>query len=127
MEINELRKKLREYADAYYNNDQPIVTDEEYDALMRQLRQMEKEHPELVTADSPTQVVGGKRVIGIPVEHKVPMLSLLDVFSDKEVKEFLHDVWAVFPDASFSVERKIDGLMRRLHKWSGWPQHWTPR
>lgn len=114
MEINELRKKLREYADAYYNNDQPIVTDEEYDALMRQLRQMEKEHPELVTADSPTQVVGGKRVIGIPVEHKVPMLSLLDVFSDKEVKEFLHDVWAVFPDASFSVERKIDGLSLSL-------------
>lgn len=112
--INEIRQTLRKFADAYYNHDAPIATDEEYDALMRQLRQMEAEHPELITPDSPTQVVGGKRVIGIPVEHKVPMLSLLDVFSDKEVKDFLHDVWAVFPDASFSVERKIDGLSLSL-------------
>lgn len=114
MDINELRKTLREYADAYYNRDQPVVTDEEYDALMRQLRQMEKEHPDLVTPDSPTQVVGGKRVIGIPVEHRVPMLSLLDVFETSEVEQFVQDVHAEYPDAAFSVERKIDGLSLSL-------------
>ena len=52
MEINELREKLRKYADAYYNNDAPLVTDAEYDALMHQLRQMEAEHPELITPDT---------------------------------------------------------------------------
>lgn len=112
--INEIRATLREYADAYYNHDAPIVTDEEYDALMRRLRQMEAEHPELITADSPTQVVGGKRVIGVPVEHRVPMLSLLDVFEDSEVKQFIQDVHETLPDATFSVERKIDGLSLSL-------------
>lgn len=82
MNIHELRKKIKEYADAYYNEDAPLVTDEEYDALMHELRRLEAENPEAVSPDSPTQVVGGKRVLGIPVEHKVPMLSLLDVFSD---------------------------------------------
>lgn len=114
MNINELRKKIEECAEAYYNNDQPIVTDAEYDALMAQLRQMEAEHPELITADSPTQIVGGKRVIGIPVEHKVPMLSLLDVFSDEEVNDFVDDICMRIPNAVFSVERKIDGLSLSL-------------
>lgn len=114
MEINELREKLRKYADAYYNNDAPFVTDAEYDALMHQLRQMEAEHPELITPDSPTQVVGGKRVIGIPVEHKVPMLSLLDVFETSEVDQFVKDVHNNYPNATFSVERKIDGLSLSL-------------
>lgn len=114
MEINELREKLRKYADAYYNNDAPLVTDAEYDALMHQLRQMEAEHPELITPDSPTQVVGGKRVIGIPVEHKVPMLSLLDVFETSEVDQFVKDVHSNYPNATFSVERKIDGLSLSL-------------
>lgn len=113
-EINTLRETLRKYADAYYNNDAPLVTDAEYDALMHQLRQMEAEHPELVTPDSPTQVVGGKRVIGIPVEHKVPMLSLLDVFETSEVDQFVKDVHSNYPDATFSVERKIDGLSLSL-------------
>lgn len=114
MEINELREKLRKYADAYYNNDAPLVTDTEYDALMHQLRQMEAEHPELITPDSPTQVVGGKRVIGIPVEHKVPMLSLLDVFETSEVDQFVKDVHSNYLNATFSVERKIDGLSLSL-------------
>lgn len=113
-EINTLRETLRKYADAYYNNDAPLVTDAEYDALMHQLRQMEAEHPELVTPDSPTQVVGGKRVIGIPVEHKVPMLSLLDVFETSEVDQFVKDVHSSYPNATFSVERKIDGLSLSL-------------
>lgn len=116
MEINELRETLRKYADAYYNEDAPLVTDAEYDALMHQLRQMEEEHPELITPDSPTQVVGGKRVIGIPVEHEVPMLSLLDVFDEGSVEQFVD-----FSQRSqegkpvlFDVEYKIDGLSLSL-------------
>lgn len=116
MEINELRETLRKYADAYYNEDAPLVTDAEYDALMHQLRQMEEEHPELITPDSPTQVVGGKRVIGIPVEHDVPMLSLLDVFDEGAVEQFVD-----FAQRSqegkpvlFDVEYKIDGLSLSL-------------
>lgn len=112
----ELRETLRKYADAYYNEDAPLVTDAEYDALMHQLRQMEEEHPELITPDSPTQVVGGKRVIGIPVEHDVPMLSLLDVFDEGAVEQFVD-----FAQRSqegkpvlFDVEYKIDGLSLSL-------------
>lgn len=116
MEINVLRETIRKYADAYYNEDAPLVTDAEYDALMHQLRQMEEEHPELITPDSPTQVVGGKRVIGIPVEHDVPMLSLLDVFDEGSVEQFVD-----FSQRSqegkpvlFDVEYKIDGLSLSL-------------
>lgn len=116
MEINVLRETIRKYADAYYNEDAPLVTDAEYDALMHQLRQMEEEHPELITPDSPTQVVGGKRVIGIPVEHEVPMLSLLDVFDEGAVEQFVD-----FAQRSqegkpvlFDVEYKIDGLSLSL-------------
>lgn len=114
MNITTLKKRIQECADAYYNEDRPLVTDQEYDEMMRQLRQMESEHPELITVDSPTQVVGGKRVIGIPVEHRVPMLSLLDVFESSEVEQFIQDVQKSFPDATFSVERKIDGLSLSL-------------
>ena len=116
MEINVLRETIRKYADAYYNEDAPLVTDAEYDALMHQLRQMEEEPPELITPDSPTQVVGGKRVIGIPVEHDVPMLSLLDVFDEGSVEQFVD-----FSQRSqegkpvlFDVEYKIDGLSLSL-------------
>lgn len=78
------------------------------------IRDIEAAHPEFVTADSPTQVVGGKRVLGIPVEHRVPMLSLLDVFSDDEVRSFVDSVKAEYSDVTFSVERKIDGLSLSL-------------
>lgn len=81
---------------------------------MHEIRKIEDEHPELITSDSPTQVVGGKRVIGIPVKHRVPMLSLLDVFSDEEVRSFVNSVKTEYPDATFSVERKIDGLSLSL-------------
>lgn len=114
MDITTLRERIRECADAYYNEDAPLVTDSEYDAMMRQLREMEKENPDVITSDSPTQVVGGKRVIGIPVEHRVPMLSLLDIFEESEVIDFIEGVCSEYPQAKFSVERKIDGLSLSL-------------
>ena len=65
---NELCEKVKRWSAAYYEQDAPVVTDEEYDRAMHEIRGLEAAHPELVTSDSPTQVVGGKRVIGIPVE-----------------------------------------------------------
>ena len=111
---NELCEKVKRWSAAYYEQDAPVVTDEEYDRAMHEIRDLEAAHPELVTSDSPTQVVGGKRVIGIPVEHRVPMLSLLDVFSDAEVRDFAASVAKEYPDATFSIERKIDGLSLSL-------------
>ena len=111
---NNLCAKAKAWSAAYYEQDAPVVTDEEYDKVMHEIRKIEDEHPELITSDSPTQVVGGKRVIGIPVEHRVPMLSLLDVFSDEEVRSFVNSVKTEYPDATFSVERKIDGLSLSL-------------
>lgn len=111
---NELCEKVKRWSAAYYEQDAPAVTDEEYDRAMHEIRDLEAAHPELVTSDSPTQVVGGKRVIGIPVEHRVPMLSLLDVFSDAEVRDFAASVVKEYPDATFSIERKIDGLSLSL-------------
>ena len=111
---NELCEKVKRWSAAYYEQDAPAVTDEEYDRAMHEIRDLEAAHPELVTSDSPTQVVGGKRVIGIPVEHRVPMLSLLDVFSDDDVRDFTASVAKEYPDATFSIERKIDGLSLSL-------------
>ena len=111
---NNLCAKAKAWSAAYYEQDAPVVTDEEYDKVMHEIRKIEDERPELITSDSPTQVVGGKRVIGIPVEHRVPMLSLLDVFSDEEVCSFVNSVKTEYPDATFSVERKIDGLSLSL-------------
>lgn len=111
---NELCEKVKRWSAAYYEQDAPAVTDEEYDRAMHEIRDLEAAHPELVTSDSPTQVVGGKRVIGIPVEHRVPMLSLLDVFSDDEVRDFTASVEKEYPDVTFSIERKIDGLSLSL-------------
>lgn len=111
---NELCEKVKRWSAAYYEQDAPAVTDEEYDRAMHEIRDLEAAHPELVTSNSPTQVVGGKRVIGIPVEHRVPMLSLLDVFSGDEVRDFTASVEKEYPDATFSIERKIDGLSLSL-------------
>ena len=78
----ELRSLLNHHSDLYYNQDAPTISDQEYDALMRELKALEKGHPELITPDSPTQRVGGtaKRTAGVLVAHRVPMLSMQDLF-----------------------------------------------
>ena len=90
-QIKELRDKINYHSDRYYNQDSPEISDYEFDMLMQQLKKLEKEHPELVTKDSPTQHVGGtaKRTAGVLVHHNVPMLSLQDVFSKEEVVDFV--------------------------------------
>ena len=118
-EYKKLCEEIQYHNDLYYNQDAPEISDYEYDHMMLRLKKMEADHPEWVTADSPTQKVGGKRVLGIPVEHKVPMLSLEDVFSEKEVQEFVREIKKVDPNTIFSVEAKIDGLSLSLEYQDG--------
>ncbi len=119
MELKEYQKlvdTIDYHMNKYYNDDEPEITDFEYDQLMLQLKAAEKEHPEWVTPDSPTQKIGGvaKREAGVKVTHDVPMLSIEDVFTKEEVVEWVKKVKAVHPDARFSVEAKIDGLSMTL-------------
>lgn len=116
-----LRKEILRHNDLYYNNDSPEITDYQYDQLMLELKKLEKEHPELVTADSPTQRVGGvaKRTAGILVRHDVPMLSLQDVFSKEDIDEFVDAILHDMPDCEFVVEEKIDGLSLALRYYNG--------
>lgn len=117
--MKELYRALGEWSNAYYNNDAPLVTDEEYDRHMQELKHLESAHPEWIAEDSPTQNVGGKRVLGIPVTHTVPMLSLEDVFTREDVENFVNAVQSVDPQATFSVEEKIDGLSLSLEYRDG--------
>ena len=80
-EYLELVKKLNYYAELYYSQDEPEISDYEYDTLNNRLKQIEKEHPEWITPDSPSVRVGWKAEKGVLVKHNVPMLSLQDVFS----------------------------------------------
>ena len=88
-QINELREKLEYYANKYYDEDKPEITDYEYDMMMNRLKALEKEFPELITKDSLTQKVGGHVKEGFKeVVHEVPLQSLQDVFSFEELREF---------------------------------------
>ncbi len=119
--IDALKEKLNYHIDRYYNQDDPVISDYEYDQMMLELKALEKEHPELITADSPTQRVGGtaKREAGVLVKHRVPMLSLQDVFSREEVDAFVLDMQQQFDHPEFVVETKIDGLSLALRYTDG--------
>jgi DNA ligase (NAD+) len=118
MRIDELREQLRHHEYQYYVLDSPEISDAEYDALMRELRDLEAKHPELVTADSPTQRVGGKPKEGFPkVQHSRPMLSLDNVNNEEELSEWERRVRSVIGNAevSYVCELKMDGLSLALH------------
>ena len=119
--IEELKKTLEYHSNRYYNMDDPEISDYEYDSMMQELKKLEKEHPELVTPDSPTQRVGGtaKREAGVLVRHNVPMLSLQDVFSKEEVYNFVNEMKEQLEDPEFVVEYKIDGLSMALRYEDG--------
>src|SRR5579883_1550626 len=97
----------------YYVLDDPVVTDADFDRLLRALRELEARHPELVTPDSPTQRVGGEaRTQVVQVKHAVRMLSLDNAYSDDELAEFHRRVLDGLPDGQsprFCVEPKLDG------------------
>lgn len=119
--IRELREKIIYHSDRYYNQDNPEISDYDFDMLMQELKKLEKEHPELVTPDSPTQKVGGtaKRTAGVLVRHNVPMLSLQDVFSKEEIYEFVAQMQEQLKQPEFVVEYKIDGLSMALRYENG--------
>lgn len=126
-EILKLRKQLEIWANKYYDEDNPEVSDYEYDMTMNKLKALEKEFPDLVTKDSLTQKVGGHVKEGFEkVEHEVPLQSLQDIFSFGELEEFKERVYKAAKennlkedDVKFVVETKIDGLSAALEYKDG--------
>jgi DNA ligase (NAD+) len=120
-EYQALKQKIDYHMDRYYNQDAPEISDYEYDQLMLSLKAAEKEHPEWITPDSPSQKIGGtaKREAGVKVTHDVPMLSIEDVFTKEDVSAWVSKVHDLHPDALFSVETKIDGLSMSLRYEQG--------
>lgn len=110
-EYEELKALVKYHNDRYYNQDDPEISDYEYDQLSHRLRDMETTWPELISEDSNTQRVGGNAREGsVKVSHDVPMLSLLDVFDKNEVASFVTKISAENPNTEYVVEQKIDGL-----------------
>ncbi|MDQ2713004.1 MAG: NAD-dependent DNA ligase LigA [Acidobacteriota bacterium] len=111
--IDELRKQLEHHEYLYYVLDQPEITDAEYDVMMRELRDLEAQHPELRAADSPTQRVGGQPREGfVKVPHSSPMLSLDNALNEEELREFDSRVRTLLKSESYEyvAELKLDGL-----------------
>lgn len=111
-EYNELVETLLKLSVAYYDNDAPLVSDFEYDRMNNRLKKLESEHPEWIRPDSPTQHVGGHvSEMFSPVEHPVPLESLMDVFSYEELDAFCARMDASVAEAhDYVTEPKIDGL-----------------
>lgn len=119
-EIEELRKELNEHSYRYYVQDAPIISDFEYDRMLRRLEELEGEHPELITPDSPTQRVGGQPVDSFAsVEHPVPLESLQDVFDLEELATFDQRVRESVENVEYDVEPKVDGLSVALEYVDG--------
>ncbi len=111
--IETLRVELAEHNRRYYEEAAPTITDQQYDALYRELVDLETAHPEYLTPDSPTQRVGGKPLEEFSqIRHRVPMLSLDNTYSEEEVAEFYRRVQKVLPGRAVPVviEPKIDGV-----------------
>ena len=113
LRVEELRAQIAVHDYRYFVLDDPEISDAEYDSFMRELRQLESDHPELITPDSPTQRVGGEPVeaLGI-VEHRLPMLSLANAFSEDEFRAWYRRLvnQAERSDIPFVCEPKMDGL-----------------
>jgi DNA ligase (NAD+) len=111
--IEQLRAEIREHDYRYHVLDQPVISDAEYDRLMRELVEWESRYPEWITPDSPTQRVGGAPLEGFEkVRHKTPMLSLANAFGPQDLREFDRRVRNALPgeDVEYVCELKIDGL-----------------
>ena len=119
-EIERLRAELEQHNYNYYVKDAPTISDFEYDRMLRQLEQLEAEHPELRTPDSPTQRVGGQALDRfLPVEHLVPLESLQDVFDTAELEDFDRRIRESVPEPDYIVEPKVDGLSVALEYENG--------
>lgn len=118
--IAELTALLNDANYRYYVLDDPLMHDFEYDALLRELENLERDNPELIAPNSPTQRVGGVALSKFEkVTHPVPLMSLQDVFSLDELDDFLNKILNEIPNVEFSVEPKIDGLSVSLEYLDG--------
>jgi DNA ligase (NAD+) len=120
--IAELRDEIRRHEHLYYALNRPEISDQEYDALERELRDLEADYPDLVTPDSPTQRVGEKPSEGFPtVVHRTPMLSLDNTYSEDELREFQERIFRAVGkrEIAYLSELKIDGLSMALHYEKG--------
>jgi DNA ligase (NAD+) len=112
-EIEKLRAEIEKHDNLYYVEANPEIRDEEYDALMRRLVELEKSHPQFVAPDSPTQRVGGQPLTAFrTVEHRVPMLSMDNTYNPEELREFHDRVvrWLDGVSPTYVAEPKIDGV-----------------
>ena len=121
-QINSLRDEIRRHEDLYYLEENPEISDQEYDELLEKLRKLEAQHPELITPDSPTQRVGGRPAEGFPeFVHRRPMLSLDNSYNIDELRAFdarcrkLADGQPL----EYVAELKIDGLSLAVHYENG--------
>jgi DNA ligase (NAD+) len=121
-QIEALREQLRHHEYLYHVLDAPEITDAEYDAMMRELKDLETEHPDLITPDSPTQRVGAKPREGfVKVRHSSPMLSLDNALGEAELREFDRRVRGLLGEEEFAyvAELKLDGLSMAVHYREG--------
>ena len=113
-QLERLREEIRHHDRKYYVDAAPEISDREYDKLMERLKQLEAEHPELVTPDSPTQRIGDQPVDELtPVEHRVPMLSIENTYSIDELKKYgerIGQAAAAAKTIEWVVELKVDGV-----------------
>jgi len=120
--LAELREEVRRHEHLYYVRNAPEISDEQYDRLERELRDLEALHPDLVTPDSPTRRVGEKPSEEFPsFTHRVPMLSLDNTYSEDELREFEERIFRIVGrrEMTYTAELKIDGLSMALHYEGG--------
>ena len=120
--INSLRDEIRRHDELYYLHENPEISDREYDQLLEKLKQLEQEHPELITSDSPTQRVGGQPAAGFPeFIHRRPMLSLDNSYNIDELRAFDERCRKLAGGTSpdYVAELKIDGLSISIHYEDG--------
>lgn len=121
--MEKIQERIKELTDIinkanyeYYNLDNPSITDQEYDKYLRELITLEKQHPEYENPNSPTKRVGGEAIDGFKkVTHKIPMISLANVFNEEEIKEFTGRIKNAGFKPKYVCELKIDGLSVSLH------------
>src|SRR5262249_6335703 len=109
----ELRRLIDHHNYQYYVEARPEISDREFDKLLRELQNLEKSHPELITPDSPTQRVGGQPIEGFEtIRHRVPMLSIDNTYNADEIRDFDRRVRKLLPseDVTYVVELKMDGV-----------------
>src|SRR5438477_6477999 len=116
--LESLREKIRQHEYRYYVLDDPEISDAEFDRLMNELKNLEAQHPDLLTPDSPSQRVGGKPREGfVKVRHSSPMLSLDNALNEQELRDFdgrVRDVLGAAP-YRYVAELKLDGLSMATH------------